>query len=156
MFFSTDSLFWEFRNGRGHQVFSQLEWKILACGFHLISRPLEVVNYRQKWPFFVLFKTNVVNIFLKIIMKAYSCLVSNGNNRKNSTKFWVGKGRGGFLSKEFWRSCHFKVGFFIIMNSSSIFCFWHLNKKSLLNFHILLFLLNSSPAQQQKTQTLCF
>jgi len=49
--------------------------------------------------FFVLFKTNVVNIFLKIIMKAYSCLVSNGNNRKNSTKFWVGKGRGGFYLK---------------------------------------------------------
>lgn len=99
LFFSTDSLFWEFRNGRGHQVFSQLEWKILACGFYLISRPLDIVNYRQKWPFFVLFKTNVVNIFLKIIMKAYSCLVSNGNNRKNSTKFWVGKGRGGFYLK---------------------------------------------------------
>ena len=81
------------------RFFSQLEWKILACGFYLISRPLDIVNYRQKWPFFVLFKTNVVNIFLKIIMKAYSCLVSNGNNRKNSTKFWVGKGRGGFYLK---------------------------------------------------------
>jgi len=42
------------------------------------------------------------------------------------------------------------------MNSSSIFCFWHLNKKSLLNFHILLFFVKQQSSTAAKNPNSVF